>query len=104
MLPVPDGAVTDFASLLATLKEWQTSASGIEFIERTGWLLGFGFDDSQLSEGVFPTANELSTVTENKPFMIIHQSGHFGVFNRRALALAGIDDCTEEIPCGLIRC
>ena len=104
MLPVPDGAVTDFASLLATLKEWQKSASGIEFIERTGWLLGFGFDDSQLSEGVFPTANELSTVTENKPLMIIHQSGHFGVFNRRALALAGIDDCTEEIPGGLIRC
>ena len=104
MLPVPDGAVTDFASLLATLKEWQKSTSGIEFIERTGWLLGFGFDDSQLSECVFPTANELSTVTENKPLMIIHQSGHFGVFNRRALALAGIDDCTEEIPGGLIRC
>ncbi|MDG1064810.1 MAG: amidohydrolase [Luminiphilus sp.] len=104
MLPVPDGAVTDFASLIATLEDWQMSPSGVEFIERTGWLLGFGFDDSQLSEGMFPTANELSTVTEEKPLMIIHQSGHFGVFNRRALALAGIDDCTKEISGGLIRC
>lgn len=104
MLPPPDGAVSDFASLIATLKDWQTTDSGREFIERTGWLLGFGFDDSQLSEGIFPTANELSAVTEEKPLMIIHQSSHFGVFNRRALALAGIDDCNKTIPGGVIRC
>ena len=104
MLAPPDGAVTDFASLIATLEDWQSTDSGREFIERTGWLLGFGFDDSQLSEGIFPTANELSMITEEKPLMIIHQSGHFGVFNRHALALAGIDDCNKTIPGGLIRC
>ncbi|WP_435216871.1 amidohydrolase [Luminiphilus sp. nBUS_07] len=104
LLPIPDGEVTDFASLVATLRDWRGSNSGVEFIERTGWLLGFGFDDSQLSEGIFPTAKELSMVTEEKPLMVIHQSGHFGVFNRRALALAGIDDCNKEIPGGSIRC
>lgn len=104
LLPIPDGEVTDIASLVATLRDWQGSSSGVEFIERTGWVLGFGFDDSQLSEGLFPTANELSMVTEERPAMVIHQSGHFGVFNRRALELAGIDDCTKEIPGGLIRC
>lgn len=104
LLPIPDGTVTDFSSLITALEDWQTSASGIEFIKRTGWLLGFGFDDSQLSEGIFPTANEVSRVTEEKPLMIIHQSGHFAVFNRRALALAGIDDCNKQIPGGLIRC
>lgn len=104
LLPIPDGEVTDFASLVATLRAWQESSSGVEFIERTGWVLGFGFDDSQLSEGLFPTAKELSMVTEEKPAMVIHQSGHFGVFNRRALELAEIDDCNKEIPGGLIRC
>jgi predicted amidohydrolase YtcJ len=36
--------------------------------------------------------------------MIVHQSGHFGVFNRKALELAGITDCRKEVPGGLIRC
>ena len=43
------------------------SSKGQIFISRTGWLLGFGFDDSQLQEGVFPTADVLGEVTEGNP-------------------------------------
>ena len=104
LLPAPDGPVNSFAELVATLQQWRDSNKGQAFISRTGWLLGFGFDDSQLEEGVFPTADALGEVTEEQPLMVIHQSGHFAVMNRAALALVGIDDCTTEVPGGLIRC
>ena len=104
LLPMPDGEVNSFAQLVDTLNEWKQSANGKEFIENTGWLLGFGFDDSQLEEQAFPTAEVLEQVSQDKPTIIIHQSGHFGVFNRQALELAGITDCRAEIPGGSIRC
>ena len=104
LLPLPDGPVNSFPELIDTLKEWSSSDTGKDFIAKTGWLLGFGFDDSQLTEQVFPTANDLDQVSRDSPVLIIHQSGHFGVFNQVALGLAGIDDCKKVIPGGKIRC
>ncbi|MDH3907506.1 MAG: amidohydrolase [Gammaproteobacteria bacterium] len=104
LLPLPDGPVNSFAQLVDAVQAWEETAKGAEFIDETGWLLGFGFDDSQLEEGVFPTAEVLEQVSQDKPVMIIHQSGHFGVFNRKALGLAGITDCRKEVPGGSIRC
>ena len=104
LLPMPDGEVNSFAQLVDTLKAWQETAKGAAFIKNTGWRVGFGFDDSQLEEKVFPTAEVLEQVDQDEPMMIIHQSGHFGVFNRKALELAGITDCRKEIPGGTIRC
>lgn len=104
LLPVPDGQVNNFVQLVDTVKAWEETATAIEFIEQTGWLLGFGFDDSQLEEQVFPTAEVLEQVSQDKPVMIIHQSSHFGVLNRKALELAGITDCRKEVPGGSIRC
>jgi predicted amidohydrolase YtcJ len=104
LLPAPDGAVNSFAQLVDTIKAWEGTASGAVFFANTGWLLGFGFDDSQLEERIFPTAHVLEQVSQDKPVLIIHQSGHFGVFNRKALELAGITDCRKEVPGGSIRC
>ena len=104
LLPMPDGSVNSFAQLVDTVKVWEESAAGAGFIKNTGWLVGFGFDDSQLEERVFPTAQVLEQVTRDRPMMIVHQSGHFGVFNRKALELAGITDCRKEVPGGVIRC
>jgi predicted amidohydrolase YtcJ len=104
VLPMPDGQVNNFTQLTDALVDWSKTSTGAEFINKTGWLVGFGFDDSQLEEQVFPTAPTLTQVSPDKPVMIIHQSGHFGVFNQKALELAGISDCRKEIPGGSIRC
>lgn len=104
LLPVPDGEVNSFAELVETLTAWSISPEGKSFMDKTGWLLGFGFDDSQLSEKLFPTSQELDQISREKPVLIIHQSSHFGVLNRVALELAGIDDCQADIPGGKIRC
>jgi hypothetical protein len=104
LLSIPDGSVNSFKELVNSIIAWQKTDVGQRFFEKTGWLLGFGFDDSQLTEQVFPTAEVLNKVSADKPVMIIHQSGHFGVFNQQALQKVGIDDCTKKIPGGAIRC
>ena len=104
LLPLPDGPVNSFAELTETLIAWAQSDTGTTFVDETGWLAGFGFDDSQLEEQVFPTAQVLDQVSQDKPVLIIHQSGHFGVLNRKGLELAGITDCRRQIPGGVIRC
>ncbi len=104
LLPMPDGNVNNFKELVDAISIWKESEGGKTFIDNTGWLVGFGFDDSQLSEQIFPTAETLNAISDDKPVMIIHQSGHFGVFNQQALNKAGIDDCTKKIPGGVIRC
>ncbi|MFQ3276495.1 MAG: putative amidohydrolase YtcJ [Colwellia sp.] len=104
LLPLPDGQVNSFSELTDSLRSWAATDNGKIFIDKTGWLVGFGFDDSQLKEQVFPTAKELDFISDDKPLMIIHQSGHFGVFNNVALKKAGIDDCQKVILGGAIRC
>ncbi|ARN76023.1 hypothetical protein BST96_19140 [Oceanicoccus sagamiensis] len=104
LLPQPDGRANSFFQIINSLTDWLASDIGADFVANTGWLVGFGFDDSQLDEKVFPTAAVLDMVSEDKPVLIIHQSGHFAVLNRKALAMAGIDDCRKDIPGGIIRC
>lgn len=104
LLPLPDGKVNNFVELQDTLSAWSESANGEEFISKAGWIVGFGFDDSQLSEQAFPTADELNRVSDEMPVMIIHQSGHFGVFNDVALKKVGITDCQKVVSGGVIRC
>lgn len=77
LLPMPDGKVNNFTELSDTLSAWAESANGKSFIDKTGWLVGFGFDDSQLAEQSFPTKQLLDQISNDKPMMIIHQSGHF---------------------------
>lgn len=104
LLPEPDGPGNSFAQVVDTIRIWQGTATGKEFVAETGWILGFGFDDSQLEEQVFPTADVLDQVSEDVPTLIVHQSGHFGVLNHKALELTGITDCRKEVPGGVIRC
>ena len=58
-------------------------------------LLGFNYDDSQLAERRHPNRHELDAVSTEIPIMVMHQSGHLGVYNTKALAVAGV---TAESP------
>ena len=48
LLAPPDGQVTDVASLQATLRAWAEKSPAV--VARTGWIIGMGYDDSQLRE------------------------------------------------------
>jgi predicted amidohydrolase YtcJ len=99
LLPSPDGDVDSIAKLQAKLRAWsQTPAS-----DQLGWIIGNGYDDSQLEELRHPTREDLDAVSTERPILIIHQSAHLGAMNSKGLEMVNITAATEDPPGGLIR-
>ena len=92
LLPPPDGPVKTIEQLQATLRDHLRNSTAVT---KYGLVMGFDYDDSQLAEKRSPNRQELDEVTTELPVLIIHQSGHLGVYNSKALSIAGI---TAETP------
>ena len=88
LLPAPDGEGNDIAALQRILRGW-TARNG-RVIDRYGFIIGFGYDNSQLKEQRHPTRTDLDAVSSDTPILIVHQSGHLGVLNSKALDQAGV--------------
>ncbi|MFA9476518.1 MAG: amidohydrolase, partial [Filomicrobium sp.] len=101
MLPEPDGKVNSIAALQQTLRDW--TKANPERVKAVNLILGFGYDDAQLAELRHPTRDDLDAVSTEIPVYVIHQSGHIGVGNSKALEIAGIGPDTENPPGGVIR-
>lgn len=101
LMPSPDGLVEDIPSLQRTLKAWAERNHGSA--GKTGWIIGFGYDDSMLAERRPPTRTELDAVSTEAPIFIIHQSGHLAVLNSKALELMNITAATTDPVGGVIR-
>lgn len=101
LLPPPDGSGKDIESLTKLLKHW--TANNKKAIDEIGWIVGFGYDNSQLAEQRHPTRNDLDKVSSEIPILIIHQSGHLGVANSKALAIAGISAETPNPKGGVFQ-
>jgi predicted amidohydrolase YtcJ len=101
LLPRPDGEVNDIPELQAKLKSW--AAQNQKITKKYGWIIGFGYDDAQLKEHRHPTRDDLDKVSADVPIVIVHQSGHLGVMNTKALEIAGVNAGSKDIQGGLIR-
>lgn len=101
LLPAPDGTGNDIASLQSLLSRW--AEQNQQAVEKIGWIAGFGYDDSQLKEQRHPTRDDLDKVSTEYPVLIIHQSGHLGVANSKALELAGVTSATPNPKGGVFR-
>jgi predicted amidohydrolase YtcJ len=101
LLAPPDGDVRDIASLQAALRQWM--GDNAEIVRQVNMIVGFGYDNAQLAELRHPTRQDLDAVSSDVPIIIIHQSGHLGVANSKALELAGIDASTENPAGGVFR-
>ncbi|QYZ72012.1 amidohydrolase [Neotabrizicola shimadae] len=101
LLPAPDGEVNDIPALQETLRAY--TAEYPDRVERAGLILGFGYDDAQLAEQRHPTRDDLDAISTEVPIYVVHQSGHLGVANSRALELAGITADTPDPTGGVIR-
>ena len=101
LLAPPDGNVTDIASLQATLKAWAEKNAAT--VDKVKMIIGFGYDNAQLAELRHPTREDLDAVSTEVPIVIVHQSGHLGVANSKALELAGITASTENPEGGVIQ-
>ena len=98
LLAPPDGEVTDIASLQATLRTWAEKSPAV--VARTGWIIGMGYDDSQLGEQRHPTRDDLDAVSTVTPVLVVHQSGHLAVLNSKGLEAVGYSAETVEPPGG----
>ncbi len=101
LLPPPDGPSASISMLQETLQNWVAENAAV--IEQVDLIVGFGYDESQLDERRPPTRQELDEVSAETPIIIIHQSGHFGVANTKALEKAGIGKGSKAPPGGVIR-
>ncbi|AMR67453.1 amidohydrolase [Aquipseudomonas alcaligenes] len=101
LLPRPDGGVNNIPELQAALKGW--AGQSLKLTDKYGWIVGFGYDDAQLKEQRHPTRDDLDQVSTELPVVIVHQSGHLGVMNSKALAILGLNAGTKNPPGGVIR-
>ncbi len=101
LLAPPDGEVRDIASLQDTLRQW--AEDNAKAVDRVNMIVGFGYDNAQLAELRHPTRDDLDAVSTELPVVIVHQSGHLGVANSKALELAGLSADSENPPGGVIQ-
>ena len=100
-LPAPDGTVNDIPTLQQVLRDFADAQP--DRVAAAGLILGFGYDDAQLIEQRHPTRDELDAVSTDIPVYAVHQSGHLGVANSKALEIAGITADTPDPSGGVIR-
>ena len=89
ILPPPDGPGADFNSIVKTLNEFKDTEDGKWCLNKFGWIVGNGYDDSQLTEKDHPKATDLDKVSTDFPVVVMHQSGHLGSINSKGLELMG---------------
>ncbi len=99
LLPNPDGPVNSISDLQAVLREFIEKSP---IVKNYNVVIGFNYDDSQLEEKRHPNRHDLDAVTTELPIVIMHQSGHLGVYNSKALEQMGIDADTQNPPGGVI--
>jgi len=101
LLPPPDGQAKTVDDLVRLLSEAQSDPRYKSFIDSTGIIMGFGYDDAELDR--YPLAADLDKVSTDKPVIIIHTSGHLSVANSAAMALFGINAESKDPQGGVIR-
>jgi hypothetical protein len=90
----------------------RSSRSPAEFIARLKayalerrpgeWILGGNWDHENWPGSPLPTRAWIDSVTPDNPVFITRLDGHMGLANSLALAQAGIDRRTKDIPGGVI--
>lgn len=99
LAPPPVGPVDSFATLKQTLTEYIAENQ----IPEGSWVVGFGYDDSLMTEKDHPDRRVLDEVSAAHPIALTHVSGHLATANSLGLARAGIDAETADPDGGVIR-
>ncbi|MYS86399.1 amidohydrolase [Embleya scabrispora] len=99
LLPEPDGDVGDIDTIVRKLREFADGEVG----RRSGWIVGFGYDDALLDGGLHPTREDLDRVSTERPVLAIHQSFHLGAVNSKGLEVLEYSAATKDPKGGRIR-
>ncbi|MFT5136129.1 MAG: putative amidohydrolase YtcJ [Arenicella sp.] len=99
LLPAPDGPVNTIEDLQESLRDFMKTSP---IVKNYDVVIGFNYDDSQLKEKRHPNRHDLDAVSTDIPIVVMHQSGHLGAYNSKALALMGITSETPDPDGGVI--
>jgi predicted amidohydrolase YtcJ len=99
LLPAPDGPVNTIEDLQESLRDFLENSP---IVENYNVVIGFNYDDSQLKEMRHPNRHDLDAVSTDIPVVVMHQSGHIGAYNSKALSLMGISAETADPAGGVI--
>ncbi|MFB1487904.1 MULTISPECIES: amidohydrolase [unclassified Thiocapsa] len=94
----PVGPVTKIADIVTVL-QGHVKKQGIKKGE---WIIGYGYDRSNLAEGRELLASELDPAFPDNPVLLIHSSNHGAVLNSAAFSAVGYDENTPTPPGGII--
>jgi len=94
----PFGPGKDVPSIIAALKKFATDRS----IPKGEFIMGYGYDDSAMSEGRLLNRDDLDEAFPDNPVRVDHVSMHGVVLNSLALIKYGISAETEPPPGGVI--
>ena len=102
LLPPPDGSGENIDNLITVTRAWVDQNAS--FIAQTkGWIIGFGYDDSQLEKQKHPKRGDLDEVSRDNPVVFIHQSSPMGVVNGAGLVALEITTC-GKVQGGVVEC
>lgn len=92
----PIGTMTCISDIIEALKKKAAKT------QKGKWVLGFGYDDTNLAEKRCLTRDELDDVSKDHPVFVVHISLHLGMTNSLGLETAGIDADTPNPEGGVI--
>jgi hypothetical protein len=95
---VPAGPITKVADFVPVLQEHVRKLG----LKPGDWIIGYGYDRSNLAEGRELTVDDLDPVFPDNPVMLIHSSNHGAVLNSKAFAAVSYDETTETPAGGVI--
>lgn len=88
----------DFDEIIFRIQDFISSQD----IPAGQWVMAKGFDQNELREKEYPRREVLDKAAPEHPVVLVHQSGHTGVFNSMALEKLGITPQTPCPPGGMI--
>lgn len=97
--PPPVGTATSIADIQALLR----AAIAAKNILPGEWVIGYGYDESLLSDGRHPTRDDLDAVSTDNPILLAHVSFHLAATNSAALAVYGLDASSPDPAGGRIQ-
>ncbi|GAA2001310.1 amidohydrolase [Brevibacterium samyangense] len=74
-------------------------AERVASVEPGEWVLGRGWDETALPEGLYPTKADLDAVAPDNPVVLTRTCGHMYACNSAAFAVSGITEDVED-PAG----